>query len=166
MKPGDMDQVPEAGKEHTVVTCVYCGMEYPDGTPTAKARILTEHIKVCDKHPMRAAERRITELEQALIAAKAYVEKAIKESGDNNNYVYTGDKAVLDSVERALGAVPGNDPDLHRLRHKHRHVQLHRNLDELVADYITHTQGLPSKTTVLELMTWSNGQTVNPEEDK
>lgn len=47
-----------------VVTCVYCGHEYPDGTPTSQDEKLTEHIKVCDKHPMR-------ELEQQLAAAKA-----------------------------------------------------------------------------------------------
>lgn len=56
-------------KDKTVVTCVYCGQEYPDGTPTAKAQILTDHIKVCLKHPMRAAEQRIKELEAALKTA-------------------------------------------------------------------------------------------------
>lgn len=39
----------------TVVTCVYCGRKYPDGTPTAKAEALTDHVKVCDKHPMKRA---------------------------------------------------------------------------------------------------------------
>lgn len=41
--------------ERTVVTCVYCGHEYPDGTPTAKAESLAAHVKVCDKHPMKRA---------------------------------------------------------------------------------------------------------------
>lgn len=44
---------PRAEPERTAVTCVYCGHEYPDGTPTAKAEALTEHVKVCDKHPMK-----------------------------------------------------------------------------------------------------------------
>ena len=51
---------------NTVVTCVYCGHEYPDGTPTAKAALLTEHIKVCEKHPMRKAEATIKLLRDAL----------------------------------------------------------------------------------------------------
>lgn len=50
----------------TVVTCVYCGQEYPEGTPTAKAEILTKHIAVCEKHPMREAENKIQILRKAL----------------------------------------------------------------------------------------------------
>lgn len=43
----------EIDRSHTVVTCVYCGLEYPDGTPAAKAEALTAHVKACDKHPMK-----------------------------------------------------------------------------------------------------------------
>ena len=46
--------------------------------------------------------------------------------------------------------------------HKARHVELHRSVDELVADFIRHTERLPSKTTVMELLEWSHGQTINP----
>ena len=35
------------------LTCVYCGMAYPEGTPPHGAKILTDHIKLCEKHPMR-----------------------------------------------------------------------------------------------------------------
>lgn len=35
-----------------ILTCVYCSQEYPEGTPASKAKILTDHIKVCEKHPM------------------------------------------------------------------------------------------------------------------
>lgn len=41
----------------TILTCVYCGHEYPADTPASGAPILTAHIKVCTKHPMRAAEK-------------------------------------------------------------------------------------------------------------
>lgn len=50
-----------------IVTCVYCGHEYPNGTPTAKHKLLTEHIKACEKHPLRASERKIELLKKALI---------------------------------------------------------------------------------------------------
>ena len=40
-----------------IVTCVYCGHEYPSGTPASQDAALTEHISVCEKHPMRAVER-------------------------------------------------------------------------------------------------------------
>lgn len=44
---------PKPEPSRTVVTCVYCGHEYPDGTPTAKAEALTAHVKACEKHPMK-----------------------------------------------------------------------------------------------------------------
>ena len=46
--------------------------------------------------------------------------------------------------------------------HIQRHIELHKNLDELVADFITHTKNLPSKTTIIELMKWSHSQTLEP----
>ena len=49
-------------------------------------------------------------------------------------------------------------------KHRQRHKELHKSLDELVADYLIHNKGLPSTTTVMELMHWSHQQTINPEE--
>lgn len=72
----------------TVVTCVYCGHEYPDGTPTAKAALLTDHIKVCAKHPMRKAELTIEKLRDALIRLTG-----------------SGDIAELKQMESVLGAI-------------------------------------------------------------
>lgn len=36
-----------------VLTCVYCGHEYPQGTPASGAEVLTEHIQQCGKHPLK-----------------------------------------------------------------------------------------------------------------
>ena len=48
--------------------------------------------------------------------------------------------------------------------HVKRHKILHRHFDELLADFLSHNRGkLPSNTTTLELMEWSNKQTTNPE---
>lgn len=52
-------------------------------------------------------------------------------------------------------------PDEHRFRH----VELHAALDELVADFITHRNRMPSKSTILELMEWSHQQTRTPTEE-
>ena len=46
--------------------------------------------------------------------------------------------------------------------HKARHVQLHQMLEELVADFILHTDKLLSKSTVMELLIWSSEQRDNP----
>ena len=46
--------------------------------------------------------------------------------------------------------------------HKARHVDLHGKFDELLADWIGHTGGLPSKTSLVEFMNWSHEQTIHP----
>ena len=38
---------------HRHVTCAYCGHQYEDDTPESQNQRLTDHIAVCDKHPMR-----------------------------------------------------------------------------------------------------------------
>ena len=55
---------------------------------------------------------------------------------------------------------------MNKEEHKKRHKILHENLDELVADFINHTESLPSKTKLTELMSWSHEQTTNPTELK
>ena len=44
------------------LTCVYCGMSYPEGTPPHGSQILTDHIKVCEKHPMRKLRNALADL--------------------------------------------------------------------------------------------------------
>lgn len=48
--------------------------------------------------------------------------------------------------------------------HRERHLELHRMLDELVADFIRHTDQRPSSASVMDLMTWSHQQTIAPTE--
>ena len=64
--------------EDRILTCVYCGMAYPQDTPAHGAKILTDHIRVCEKHPMRklrtaleglvgvSTKKELTELELCL----------------------------------------------------------------------------------------------------
>ena len=54
---------------------------------------------------------------------------------------------------------------MERIEHIKRHKELHKNLDELVADFISHTEKLLSKTTIMELMEWSYKQTIEPNND-
>ena len=49
------------------LTCVYCGMAYPQGTPAWGSQVLTDHIKICEKHPMRKLEAQKALLRKALI---------------------------------------------------------------------------------------------------
>ena len=48
---------------------------------------------------------------------------------------------------------------MNKKEHLKKHIELHKALDELMADFIYHTQKLPSETTVTELMEWSYEQT-------
>jgi len=48
--------------------------------------------------------------------------------------------------------------------HIKRHKELHRALDELVADMITCTEKSLSTTSVMDLIRWSHEQTIHPQE--
>ena len=76
------------------LTCVYCGAEYPEGTPPHGSKVLTDHIKVCDKHPLRAAEVTILKLKEAL-----------------EGLVGASDKESLELMEMALRVMPGIERD-------------------------------------------------------
>ena len=63
MKPHFAVEKNMAGR---ILTCVYCGHEYPQDTPAHGSEVLTEHIKLCERHPMRKAENDIAMLRSAL----------------------------------------------------------------------------------------------------
>jgi hypothetical protein len=48
------------------LTCVYCGEAYPEGTPPHGSKVLTDHIKTCESHPLRDAEKLIAKMRLAL----------------------------------------------------------------------------------------------------
>lgn len=76
------------------LTCVYCGMAYPEGTPPHGAQILTDHIKVCEKHPMRRAEATISKLRNALA-----------------DFVGASTKEELEAMELVLRSTPAVGSD-------------------------------------------------------
>ena len=76
------------------VNCVYCGQEYPEGTPAHGAQILTDHIKVCASHPMRKLELDNARLRKALVGL-----------------VGVDTRAELEGMEAALRMAPIPDED-------------------------------------------------------
>ena len=52
--------------EYMVLTCVYCVKEYPQGTPTSSHEVLTEHIRQCEKHPLKRVSDEIAKLRRVL----------------------------------------------------------------------------------------------------
>lgn len=69
------------------LTCVYCGMAYPEGTPPHGSKVLTDHIKVCEKHPMRKLRNALADM------------------------VGASTKEELEQMELALRAMPGIEQD-------------------------------------------------------
>ena len=46
--------------------------------------------------------------------------------------------------------------------HKQRHIELHKAVDELLADFITNANGRPSME-IFALLEWSHKQTQEPD---
>ena len=53
--------------------CAFCGLKYPDYTPKFERKVLTNHIKICSKHPMRELEEVNEELVEALRIIILYI---------------------------------------------------------------------------------------------
>lgn len=49
-------------------------------------------------------------------------------------------------------------------KHRQLHVKMHKTLDAVIADFMKHTDRLPSKTPIIELLEWSYQQTIQPDE--
>lgn len=76
------------------LTCVYCGHEYPQGTPAAGDEVLTKHIAECKAHPMRKVIEQRDLLRAALIGV-----------------VGASDPEELKAMELAMRVLPAPDED-------------------------------------------------------
>ena len=74
------------------LTCVYCGTTYPEGTPPFGSKILTDHIRVCEKHPMRDLEIRYAKVRGAMLRMAG-----------------VSDMSECKAMICALNTIPGND---------------------------------------------------------
>jgi hypothetical protein len=94
-----------AENDGRVLTCVYCGQEYPQDTPAWGAQVLTDHIKVCPMHPMRQAEADIATLRKTLQqsvaerdAAQAEVRR-LREENEKDVELLAGLRKELEAIE-------------------------------------------------------------------
>lgn len=71
---------------------------------------------------------------------------------------------ACDPLVRTFEVLPidGQTPD-EPVGHRERHRLLHAMLDELLADYLLHTGGWPSRTSVADLLAWSARQAQTPD---
>ena len=102
--------------EGRVLTCVYCGHEYPQATQAWGNDVLTEHIRVCPKHPMRKAEADIALLRGALAGLVGASDKAELEQMDvmmRSPPAPAADKAaIIDAIHALLSTLPNDKPHL------------------------------------------------------
>lgn len=97
-----------------ILTCVYCGHEYPQDTPAHGSQVLTEHIKVCEAHPLRKAEADIAVLRSALvglIGVDTEQELRQMEGLIRSHPVPDADKAAsINAIHALLATMPTNQP--------------------------------------------------------
>lgn len=96
-----------------VLTCAYCGHEYPQDTPAWGNSVLTDHIKVCPKHPMRKAEADNVALRTALVGLVGADGKAKLEQMEAVLRVLPvpmADKAAsIDAIHALLATLPSKE---------------------------------------------------------
>ncbi len=98
--------------ENTAVTCAFCGVVYPAGTPRHGDGLLAEHIRVCEQHPMRALEAENAELRRLAGTCREFhcpPSHLINESycGPNCRCRTCGhSRADHDAMERVLNGSP------------------------------------------------------------
>jgi hypothetical protein len=77
-----------------ILTCVYCGHEYPQDTPAHGSQVLTDHISACEKHPMSQTVRDRAMLRSALVGL-----------------VGADNKTELQAMEAAMRLLPAPEED-------------------------------------------------------
>lgn len=101
--------------DHTI-TCVYCGQEYPEHTPThgADVAVLTEHIAQCEKHPMRAViierdklraecELQMMQMAAVMTASMQNTQSTVKDRITRENPYYSqGYEDVCRAIDREI----------------------------------------------------------------
>jgi hypothetical protein len=94
------------------------------------------------------------------VTIQVHADQQVRILGNNTNiYDITG--LVLDAEGKIVDVTLKEDPSV--AHHREQHAQLHKELDELVADFIQHNKDkLPSRTPILDLIMWSHEQTLHP----
>ena len=93
-----------------ILTCVYCGHEYPQDTPAAGSQ-------VCERHPMRKAEADIAMLRAALVGlVGADSEQELRQMEATMRLLPApdADKAVSINAIHALLATMAHNAGIHR----------------------------------------------------
>lgn len=88
---------------HRIITCVYCGHEYPAGTPPHGNELLTAHIAVCEKHPMKA----VIEDRDRLLAACQAVVAAAQQADSEEKFGELVSEMAMEKIGDAIAKTTG-----------------------------------------------------------
>ena len=90
-------------KTTQTLTCVYCGIEYPPGSPTHGSEVLTEHIRVCPEHPMRELEEEkqaLTNRIENLECGNDYLRQDLKHYLDKSDKLLAENSNMLEALTK------------------------------------------------------------------
>lgn len=127
---------------------------------TATKRKIT--VRVGDAYKISGRTMIVTALElraedKKQVASVVGGSVASRRGPDSQHTTCSGTDIMSDQEQGATDLTPAE--------HRARHLELHRALDELAADYMRHHHNArPSNTTIMDLMIWSFEQTRNPTE--
>jgi hypothetical protein len=89
--------ITDPAERDRTLTCAFCGLAYPEGTPTHKHEALTAHIRACPEHPIGKENRDLT---SKLADAEKRVEDLellVRACGEGD--LYLGDKPRFEYQE-------------------------------------------------------------------
>ena len=89
--------------------CAYCGAEYP--LDDAAATLVSEHIKTCEKHPMRAVEAELRKWQTGEIVGIEFVPKMFNELELKNARANTRAEAAEAKVAALQAALDAANKD-------------------------------------------------------
>lgn len=83
-------------------------------------------------------------------------------AGSSDSHEMAKEEALAAAEKQGFLAVvkPTEHGYADSVAHKERHKLLHSMLDELIADYINHSNKRLGQTTIMDLISWSHSQTI------
>lgn len=84
----------------------------------------------------------------------------------NHTHIWEPHKYGNAEICKICGKYKHGEGKMDKKEHIRIHKELHKALDLLLADFITHTNKLPDDVTVMELSSWAQQQTKHPTELK
>lgn len=114
---GDDDYAASIIAEHWMrdtqtLRCAFCGAAHPPGTPDSQHDLLSAHIRVCERHPMREVEAESARLRAALQAIADHDSGAWAAGKHRSDAIECAYHDVLDIAFKALNppATPEGRP--------------------------------------------------------